>query len=79
MGGSPVRVGAEVGRVAGVWRYPVKSMAPEQVPAADLSWHGVSGDRRWAFIREASQASGVYATTVRPGHVAVGDPVVIVA
>jgi len=65
MGGSPVRVGAEVGRVAGVWRYPVKSMAPEQVPGADLSWHGVSGDRRWAFIREASQASGFPWLTIR--------------
>ncbi|HEY7070209.1 MAG TPA: MOSC N-terminal beta barrel domain-containing protein [Acidimicrobiales bacterium] len=65
MGGSPVGVGAEVGRVAGLWRYPVKSMAPERVPGADVSWHGVSGDRRWAFIRERGQASGFPWLTIR--------------
>jgi uncharacterized protein YcbX len=65
MGESPVRVGAVVGRVAGVWRYPVKSMAPEEVPGTDVSWHGVSGDRRWAFIRERSEASGFPWLTIR--------------
>src|SRR5262245_26718594 len=40
-----------VGRVAGLWRYPVKSMAPEPLTEVDVSWHGFTGDRRWAFIR----------------------------
>ena len=41
-----------VGRVAGLWRYPVKSMAGEEPDSTDVSWHGLAGDRRWAFIRD---------------------------
>jgi MOSC domain-containing protein len=65
MGESAVGVGAELGRVAGVWRYPVKSMAPDAVPSAEVSWHGVTGDRRWAFIQERSEASGFPWLTIR--------------
>lgn len=65
MGGSPVNVGAEVGRVAAVWRHPVKSMAPEAVPSAEVSWHGVAGDRRWAFVRDRSEESGFPWLTIR--------------
>lgn len=65
MGESPVRVGAEVGRVAGLWRYPVKSMAPDPVPSAEVSWHGVTGDRRWAFMQERREASGFPWLTIR--------------
>ena len=39
-----------VGRVSAVFRYPVKSMAAEPVEDVDVSWHGLSGDRRWAFV-----------------------------
>ena len=65
MGGSPVGVGAEVGRVAAVWRYPVKSMAPDAVPSAEVSWHGVAGDRRWGFVRERGEESGFPWLTIR--------------
>jgi uncharacterized protein YcbX len=67
MGGSPVGVGVgvEVGRVAGVWRYPVKSMAAEAVPSAEVSWHGVAGDRRWGFVRERGARSGSPWLTIR--------------
>ena len=41
-----------VGRVAGLWRYPVKSMAAERLENVEVSWHGLAGDRRWAFIRD---------------------------
>lgn len=44
--------GRPVGRVVGLWRYPVKSMAAEPLTEVDVSWHGFSGDRRWAFIRD---------------------------
>jgi uncharacterized protein YcbX len=33
-----------VGRVAGLWRYPVKSMAAEELDGAEVSWHGLAGD-----------------------------------
>jgi len=41
----------EIGRVRAIYRYPVKSMAGEQMPSAQLGWHGLDGDRRFAFIR----------------------------
>ena len=65
MDGSPRWVGAEVGRVAAVWRYPVKSMAPDAVPSAEVSWHGVAGDRRWAFVRDSAEESGSPWLTIR--------------
>jgi uncharacterized protein len=54
-----------VGRVAGLWRYPVKSMAAEALAGAELSWHGLAGDRRWAFIRDGEVRSGFPWLTLR--------------
>ncbi|NNF27785.1 MAG: MOSC domain-containing protein, partial [Gemmatimonadetes bacterium] len=56
---------ATVGRVVGLWRYPVKSMGPEPLEAIDVSWHGVVGDRRWAFVREGLEQSGFPWLTLR--------------
>ena len=56
---------AAIGRVVGLWRYPVKSMAPEALADVDVSWHGVSGDRRWAFIRNEAAQSGFSWLTLR--------------
>jgi uncharacterized protein len=47
-----------VGRVVGLWRYPVKSMGAEALAQADVSWHGLAGDRRWAFLRNGVAQSG---------------------
>ena len=44
--------GVEIGRVVGLWRYPVKSMGREELTESQLSWHGLAGDRRWAFVRD---------------------------
>ena len=41
----------EVGRISAIYRYPVKSMAGEQMSSAQLGWHGLDGDRRLAFVR----------------------------
>jgi uncharacterized protein len=54
-----------VGRVAALWRYPVKSMAGEQLDDVQVSWHGLAGDRRWAFIREDQVRSGFPWLTIR--------------
>jgi uncharacterized protein len=59
------RKGVAIGRVVGLWRYPVKSMAPEPVSDIDVSWHGFSGDRRWAFIRNEAVLSGFSWLTLR--------------
>ena len=41
----------EVGRISAIFRYPVKSMAGELLDVARLGWHGIDGDRRFAFRR----------------------------
>ena len=51
--------------VAQLWRYPVKSMAGEPLERADVSWHGVDGDRRWAFVRDDVPRSGFPWLTIR--------------
>ncbi len=57
-----------VGRVVGLWRYPVKSMAAESLTEVDVSWHGLAGDRRWAFIRNDVRQSGFPWLTLRERH-----------
>jgi len=54
-----------VGRVVGLWRYPVKSMGAEALTEVDASWHGFAGDRRWAFIRNDAPRSGFPWFTLR--------------
>lgn len=59
------RKGRRVGRVVGLWRYPVKSMGAEPLDAVDVSWHGLAGDRRWAFVRSGVANSGFPWLTLR--------------
>ena len=54
-----------VGRVVALWRYPVKSMAAERLDEVEVSWHGLAGDRRWAFIRDGQVHSGFPWLTIR--------------
>lgn len=54
-----------VGRVAALWRYPVKSMGAEELAEVEVSWHGLAGDRRWAFIRNGVVQSGFPWLTLR--------------
>lgn len=54
-----------VGRVAALWRYPVKSMAAEPLDGVEVSWHGLAGDRRWAFVRDGMARSGFPWLTIR--------------
>ena len=41
----------EIGQVEAIFRYPVKSMSGERLETAKLGWHGLDGDRRFAFRR----------------------------
>ena len=54
-----------VGRVVGLFRYPVKSMASESLEAIDAGWNGFTGDRRWAFVRDGLERSGFPWLTIR--------------
>ena len=41
----------ELGRISELVRYPIKSMAGATTESAMLGWHGLDGDRRFAFRR----------------------------
>ena len=56
---------SSIGVVKALWRYPVKSMAGEALDEAEVSWHGLAGDRRWAFVREGVERSGFPWLTIR--------------
>ncbi len=51
-----------VGTVESLWRYPVKSMAGEEVDEAFLGFAGVYGDRLFAFTSAASPKGFPYLT-----------------
>ena len=51
--------------MVGLWRYPVKSMAGEGLEDVEVSWHGLAGDRRWAFVRDGVVRSGFPWLTIR--------------
>lgn len=40
------------GTISGLFRYPVKSMRGELLSQGHLYWHGLDGDRRYAFVRQ---------------------------
>ena len=42
--------GAAVGSVAGLWRFPVKSMGGEPLEQAELGKGGLLGDRAYALV-----------------------------
>jgi uncharacterized protein len=43
-----------VGTLARLWRFPVKSMLGEQIDVAELSGHGLLGDRAYGLIEAAT-------------------------
>ncbi|MCL4805493.1 MAG: MOSC domain-containing protein [Anaerolineae bacterium] len=44
------------GVVSSLFRYPVKSMRGESLEQAHLYWHGLEGDRRYAFVRQGANS-----------------------
>jgi len=55
----------EIGQIKTIFRYPVKSMAGEQLDTASLGWHGLDGDRRFAFRRIADRGGFPWLTASR--------------
>jgi uncharacterized protein YcbX len=47
----------DIGSIEAIFRYPVKSMAGERLETAELGWHGLEGDRRFA-VRRTEDKSG---------------------
>src|SRR5207302_9019477 len=56
-----------IGRVESVWRYPVKSMAGEEMPEVYAGFAGIWGDRLFAFKSAATPAGFPY-LTAREAH-----------
>jgi uncharacterized protein len=55
----------QVGRVREIVRYPVKSMAGTATESAFLGWHGLAGDRRFAFRRLGTEGGMPWLTASR--------------
>jgi uncharacterized protein YcbX len=45
----------QIGVVAAINRYPVKSMRAETLARGDLHWIGLHGDRQYAYLRQTSR------------------------
>lgn len=54
-----------LGHVREVVRYPVKSMAGVAAESAFLGWHGLDGDRRYAFRRVGDESGFPWLTASR--------------
>src|SRR4051812_45275960 len=59
-------------RVVELWRFPVKSLGGERLPAADVGPEGLAGDRQWALFDTdsgfAPTAGGVPALLFPPAR-----------
>jgi uncharacterized protein len=55
----------EIGRICELVRYPVKSMAGIPTESAFLGWHGLNGDRRFAFRRLGDNSAFPFLTAGR--------------
>jgi uncharacterized protein YcbX len=53
----------ELGSVASLWRYPVKSMQGEELNAAEVTERGLLGDRAYALV---DSSDGKAATAKNP-------------
>lgn len=48
--------GGVVGIVRALYRYPIKSMRGEPLDEARIDWHGIPGDRRYAFVQAENRS-----------------------
>jgi len=65
----------EIGHIKALFRYPVKSMAGVRLDSAALGWHGLSGDRRFAFRRLVDQSGFPWLTASRLPELLLYKPV----
>ena len=55
----------KIGEIEALYRYPVKSMRGEPVEAAELGWHGLSGDRRLGLRRVGDRGGFPWLTATK--------------
>src|SRR5262249_22583757 len=63
-----------IGRVVELVRYPVKSMAGIGSETAFLGWHGLEGDRRFAFRRVGDKSGIPWLTASRLAEMVLYQP-----
>ncbi|HVR09801.1 MAG TPA: MOSC domain-containing protein [Thermoanaerobaculia bacterium] len=51
--------------VRSLYRYPIKSMAAEPIPVAELSWNGLARDRRFGFRRVGDMSEVPWLTATK--------------
>ena len=64
-----------IGHVRAITRYPIKSMAGIATESAMLGWHGLAGDRRFAFRRMEEDSNFPWLTASRMPHLILYQPV----
>jgi MOSC domain-containing protein len=65
----------QIGQVREIVRYPVKSMAGTVMESAFLGWHGLAGDRRFAFRRVGVDSGMPWLTASRLPELLLYHPV----
>ncbi len=65
----------QIGHIREIIRYPVKSMAGTAVESAVLGWHGLAGDRRFAFRRVGDDRGVPWLTASRLPELLLYHPV----
>jgi uncharacterized protein len=65
----------EIGRIRELARYPVKSMAGIAIESVFLGWHGLEGDRRFAFRRVGDESGFPWLTASRLAELLLYHPV----
>lgn len=63
-----------IGRIVELVRYPVKSMAGIASESAFLGWHGLNGDRRFAFQRVGDKSGIPWLTASRLAELILYQP-----
>ena len=64
----------QLGHVCELVRYPVKSMAGTAIESAFLGWHGLDGDRRFAFRRLGDESGFPWLTASRLAELLLYQP-----
>ena len=64
-----------LGQIREIVRYPVKSMAGVSTESAMLGWHGLDGDRRFAFRRIRDDGAFPWLTASRLSELVLYQPV----
>ena len=65
----------DIGRITEIVRYPIKSMAGIALESALLGWHGLAGDRRFAFHRVGDNGGFPWLTAGRLPQLILYQPI----